>query len=52
MRVALILNVESHVLNLVYGLFELGIFIAEEYTIVHVDHEDDVTMKEDTVIDQ
>jgi hypothetical protein len=28
----------------------LGVIIAQEYTIIHVDHEDDVTTKEDTII--
>jgi hypothetical protein len=49
--VALIFNVESLVLNLLVGLLKLGIVIAQEYTIIHVDHEDDVITKEDTVID-
>ena len=48
--VALIFNVESLVLNLLDGLLKLGVVVAQEYTIVHIDHEDVVITKEDTVI--
>jgi hypothetical protein len=48
---ALILDVEPQSLNLSDRLLELGVIIAQENTIVHVDHEDGVPTEEYTVID-
>ncbi len=46
----LILNVESQSLNLCDCLLKLGIVVTQEDPIVHIDHEDNVPMKEYTVI--
>ncbi len=48
---ALILDVESQSLNLSDRLLKLGIIVTQENTVIHVDHEDNVPTKEDTVID-
>ncbi len=37
--VALILNIESQVLDVLDCLLKLGVVITQEYTIVHVDHD-------------
>ncbi len=50
--VALILYFESHVLDFVDCLLNLGIVITQEDIIVHIDHENDVSMKENTIINQ
>ncbi len=50
--VALSLDVESQVLDFLDCLLKLGIVITQEDTIVHTDHENDVTAKEDTIINQ
>ncbi len=49
---ALILNIESQSLHLFKCLLKLGVVVAQEDAIVHKDHENDVTTKEDTVRDQ
>jgi hypothetical protein len=50
--VALILNVESQFLDFLDCMLKLGIVITQEDTIVHIDHGNDVTAKEDTIINQ
>jgi hypothetical protein len=50
--VALVLNVESQVLDFFDCLLKLGIVITQEDTIVHIDHENDIIAKEDTIINQ
>ncbi len=47
---ALILNVESQSLNLFDRMLKVGVIVTQENTVVHVYHEDDVPMKEYTVI--
>jgi hypothetical protein len=49
---ALILNVESQVLDLLDCLLKLGVVITQEDTIVYIDHDNDVTAKEDKIINQ
>jgi hypothetical protein len=50
--VALILNVEPQVLDFLECLLKFGIIITQEDTIIHIDHENDVTTKEDAIINQ
>jgi hypothetical protein len=45
-----LLDTDSHIIHGVALIFNVEI-VAQEYTIVHVDNEDDVITKEDTVID-
>jgi hypothetical protein len=50
--VALILNVESQTLDFLDCLKKLCVIISQEDTIIHVDHKNDVTVEEDTIINQ
>jgi hypothetical protein len=50
--VALILNIKTQVLDFFDSLLKLGVAITQVDTIVHIDHENDVTTKEDTIINQ
>jgi hypothetical protein len=50
--VALILNIESQVFVFLDCLLKLGIVITQEDTTIHIDHEHNVTAKEDTIINQ
>jgi hypothetical protein len=50
--VALILNIESQVLDLLDCLLKLSVVIIQDDAIVHKDHENNVTTKEDTIINQ
>jgi hypothetical protein len=48
--VALILDVESGVLDFLDCLLKLGIVITQEDIIIHIDHENDFTAKKYTII--
>ncbi len=50
--VTLILDVESQALDFLDCLKKLCIIISQEDTIIHVDHKNDVTAEEDTIINQ
>jgi hypothetical protein len=50
--VALILDVESQVMDFLDCLLKLGVIITQEDTIVHIGQENNVTRKDDTIINQ
>jgi hypothetical protein len=49
---ALNLDVESQALDFLECLWKLRIIIAPNNTIIHVDHENNVTTEEDLIINQ